>query len=40
MTEETKKWLIDQLWFSAILLGGMTVGWAVTVAGLWMLGVL
>lgn len=40
MKKETKDFIIDQLEAAAIVLVAMFIGWAVTVSGLWLLGVL
>lgn len=40
MAKETRKWIIEQLIAAGVMLSGMAIGWAVCVAGLWILGVL
>ena len=40
MKKETKDFIIEQIVAGAIVLTAMAIGWAVCVAGLWILGVL
>ena len=34
------KWIVEQIEYSAVMLLGMAIGWAVVVGGLYILGVL